>query len=292
MMKLVPSWFAPERTASIVAVLSLSYVFGGVAATLLAREVVAAGGGWRALFLVPALVLSAIAIGCALWVRSGPRAPSPSPRDDSQAARPRLKLLALFGRRQFLVVCALSFTLTLMRETFNTWSVDFLLAARTGRAALAAAALQSIAFDVAGAASILVMGLLYDRLSPVARRRLIVGVLLTLSIVLYLLPAAQARGGLLVVALIAATGLLVYGPYSLLAGALAVESGGAELAGAASGIIDAIGYAAGILSGGMMGRLLDAGGYRLGLHCLAGLTAVSAAIALGLGKSERVVASP
>jgi sugar phosphate permease len=77
-------------------------------------------------------------------------------------------------------------------------------------------------------------------------------------------------------------GLLVYGPYSLLAGVLAVESGGAKMAATAAGIIDGVGYIAGALAGSTLGLLLDKGGYSLGFRALAGVTAVAAVIALGL----------
>jgi sugar phosphate permease len=79
-------------------------------------------------------------------------------------------------------------------------------------------------------------------------------------------------------------GLLVYGPYSLLAGVLAVESGGPELAASASGVIDAVGYGAGVLSGEVLGRIVDAGGYRLGFQCLAALAAISSVCASRLGR--------
>ena len=61
-MKLVPTWFGAGRQATVVAVLSLSYVAGGIAATLLARQVLAEGGGWRAVMGVPSLALLAIGI--------------------------------------------------------------------------------------------------------------------------------------------------------------------------------------------------------------------------------------
>jgi sugar phosphate permease len=84
---------------------------------------------------------------------------------------------------------------------------------------------------------------------------------------------------------------LVYGPYSLLAGALAIESGGKEAAATAAGIIDGVGYVAGALAGTVLGRLLDVGGYTLGFRVLAGVTLVSAGIALGL-EPGRGVAHP
>ena len=86
-------------------------------------------------------------------------------------------------------------------------------------------------------------------------------------------------------ALIGAVGLLVYGPYSLLSGVLAVESGGARLAATAAGVIDGVGYLAAILSGAALGRVLDVGGYALGFRILSALTAVSALLALALRSS-------
>src|SRR5439155_23964421 len=77
MMKLVPTWFARRSTGTVTAVLSLSYVLGGIAATLLARQVVALGGGWRAVMGFPSLVLLAILGACAIFVRRGPPAPAP-----------------------------------------------------------------------------------------------------------------------------------------------------------------------------------------------------------------------
>jgi sugar phosphate permease len=82
--------------------------------------------------------------------------------------------------------------------------------------------------------------------------------------------------------LVGIVGLLVYGPYSLLSGVLAVESGGAALAATAANVIDGVGYVGAILAGATLGTLLDRGGYSLGFGVLACLTGVSAFLALGL----------
>jgi len=281
MMKLVPTWFA-ARQATAVAVLSLSYVAGGVAATLLARAVVEHGGSWRAVMGVPSLPLIAIAVVCAFTVRAGPLAIRPGADQPRAAAWSAARVLVT--RPRFLIVCALSFVLTLVRESFNTWSVDFLATvARPGAGALGAAALKSTTFDLFGALGILAMGAGYDRAPPRARPWLVAGILALLAAVLGALPTTAARAPGAAAWLVGAAGLLAYGPYSLLAGVLAVESGGPAAAATAAGLIDAVGYVAGILAGEALGRLLDAGGYPLGFRCLAALTASAAVIALGLG---------
>jgi sugar phosphate permease len=189
----------------------------------------------------------------------------------------------LVVRPQFQAVCVLSFTLTLLREAFGNWSVDFLLSLQQGgSASLEAAALKSIGFDLAGALPILLMGVLYDRLPPASRRWVIAGILAALSAVLALITTVGKSSPDVTAWLLALTGLLVYGPYSILAGVLAVESGGTDLAATAAGVIDGVGYLAAILAGYAMGRILDTGGYGLAFNLMAGLTLVSAVMALRL----------
>jgi MFS transporter, OPA family, glycerol-3-phosphate transporter len=279
-VKLVPTWFGTLRTATVLAVLSLSYVMGGVAATLLARQIVAWGGGWRAVMGWPSLVLLALVMLCATMVRAGPlhgrTTAGGAPSIGRQA------FWRLLQRPQFLVACGLSFTVTLMRETFNTWTVDFLTTVQTGTKSVSTAALHSIGFDLAGAAAIVLTGFAYDRVAPGSRRWIISGTLLVLAAVLAILPGAAAASPVAGALLVGMVGLLVYGPYSLLSGVLAVESGGASLAATAANIIDGVGYIAAILAGVMLGRLLDLGGYRLGFGVLAVVTAASALLALAL----------
>jgi sugar phosphate permease len=226
----------------------------------------------------PSLVLLALVAICALIVRAGPLAPAAA----TAKAKPRGAVLALLKRPQFILVCVLSFALTLLRETFNVWSVDFLMSMQ-GKQSVAAAALQSTTFDLAGAASIVLMGIAWDRVPRPLRRWMISGILLALAALLVGLPGIAQSSPSAGAWAIGAIGLLVYGPYSLMAGVLAVESGGAELAASASGIIDAVGYTAGVLSGEVLGRIIDAGGYKLGFNCLAVLAALSAICASRLG---------
>jgi sugar phosphate permease len=101
--------------------------------------------------------------------------------------------------------------------------------------------------------------------------------------------AAWSAAGVAV--LVGLVGLLVYEPYSLLAGALAIESGGKEAAATAAGVIDGVGYVAAALAGTVLGRLLDVGGYTLGFEVLAGVTLVSAGIALGLRPTRKMLTS-
>jgi sugar phosphate permease len=296
MVKLMPTWFRPIRMATVIGILSMGYVFGGVAAPLLAATVEHYGGGWRAVMGVPSLVLLGIAAVCVFVVRRGPLHPDPAPADGTEVRESATMddevnlenweaIFSLFHRPRFLVVCGLSFVLTLVRESFNTWSVDYLTSIQGGTKSVALAAVQSTGFDLAGAVSILAMGVVYDRARPESRRWLVAGILAMLTVVIAALPGVGRAHPVTAAWLVGLVGLLVYGPYSLLSGVMAVESGGPRLAATAAGIIDSCGYVAGILAGYALGRLLDLGGYSLGFLCLAILTANSAFIALGIPRT-------
>jgi len=278
-IKLVPTWFGVVRTATVIAVLSLSYVAGGVLATLLARLIVTLGGGWRAVMGIPSAVLLVAVLACALFVKAGPHHPQ---HEISSDGFNRAALFALLRKPQFLVACGLSFAVTLLRESFNTWAVDFLTSVQTGTQSVATAALHSIGFDLAGAGAIVLAGLAYDRMAVGRRRWLMAGTLIVLAAVLAILPGAAKANLLVATWLLGFVGLLVYGPYSLLSGVLAIESGGAALAATSANVIDGVGYLAAILAGVTFGTLLDIGGYALGFGALAGVTAVAAFLALGL----------
>jgi sugar phosphate permease len=113
-------------------------------------------------------------------------------------------------------------------------------------------------------------------------------VLLALAAVLALLP--HVRSTTEATLLIALVGFLVYGPFSLLSGVMALEAGGIGLISTAAGLIDGIGYLAGALAGASLGKLLDVGGYGLGFSVLAVGAAIASAVALLFAPKPLVVA--
>lgn len=289
MLKLVPSWFTGARVATAIAVLSLSYVAGGAAATLLARQVVHVGLGWRAVFVAPAIAIVLLAVPLVFFVKRGPLGEAEPTAADAprEPWRPR-ELLALLRTRTMILGCALSFLVTLLREAFNTWSVAFLVEANGGRAALEVAAVQSVGFDIAGAVGIVVMGAAWTALGARRGTWMVVGSLVLLGVCIAALPAVATQP-LAASALLAAVGLLVYGPFSLLGGLLALAAGGERTAATAAGFVDGVGYVASALAGATLGRVLDVWGYRAGFSALAVLAFLAAALAsrLRLGDDAR-----
>jgi len=291
MLKQVPDWFAPDKLAFTCGLLSLSYVFGGAVAVsfggLIARVT---NDSLTAVLAFPSVVLALLAVLC--WVVL-PRkniavanVPSRTKRDGFRLSR----YLELFAERKFLVVVALSFTLTLLRETFNFWTVDFIRTEGGKEVSNSMAAFLSTPFDLCGALGIVLMGWIFGRLRPVARQWLLVVVLLLLTILLAFLPSLFHFGLWIAATGVGLIGFLVYAPYSLLGGVLSVEVRGSAFAATVSGVVDGTGYIAGFLSGIFFGKLLMLGGYRLGFEFMAGLTLLSAGLCCFLYRKKDIAA--
>ena len=149
------------------------------------------------------------------------------------------------------------------------------------------AALLSTPFDAMGAVGILLLGWILDRLSPGRRNWLLFGILAAVAALIYGLPHFARMKLWMVVAAIGLIGFLSYGPYSLLAGVLAVEIRGKDFVATVAGLVDASGYLAGIVSGYCFGWILDHVGYRLGFHCLGFVTLAAALLCLGLYRRKQ-----
>jgi sugar phosphate permease len=293
MLKQVPNWFAPERLAFTIGLLSLSYVFGGAIALYFAGFIArVTHDSWPAVLAFPSVVLALLAGLC--WVVL-PRKNAPAPIERSKTRQDGFRLsryVELFTERKFLVVVALSFTLTLLRETFNFWTVDFIRTEGGRGVSNSMAAFLSTPFDLCGALGIVLMGWVFGRLPPIGRQWLLVIVLLLLTALLVSLPALFHLGLWVAAAGVGMIGFLVYGPYSLLGGVLSVEVRGQAFAATVSGLVDGTGYVAGFLSGIFFGKLLMWGGYKLGFEFMAGLTLLSAVLCCFLYRKGEATAQP
>lgn len=288
MVKMVSSWFDGKRMPFAIALLSLSFVAGGACATLFAGFVgKVTGNNWRAIMAAPsAVVLILLALIFVLLPRDRAKAAA---RPEARKAAQSGAFRSLLTARQFWVVCALSFTLTLLRETFNTWLVDFLRTEGGPSVSNQVAALLSTPFDIFGAIGILATGWIYGRIQERTRKWLLFILLALLASLLYIIPIIFAMGLGYITVAIGLIGFLIYGPYSLLSGTLSVEIRGPGLAATVSGIVDGVGYAAGILAGAQFGKIVDKTGYSHGFALLAVLAFISAFLCFLLYPQRRSV---
>jgi OPA family glycerol-3-phosphate transporter-like MFS transporter len=173
----------------------------------------------------------------------------------------------------------MSLGVTLMRETFNTWTPTYL--AEGVGLSRASAAGASAFFPLFGGISVLAAGLLSDRLGRGGRAAIIVTGLSLCGIVLVFLGLADLAGrSWQAVAMVSLISFLLIGPYSFMAGAISLDLGGKRGGATASGIIDGVGYLGGIFAGEGMARASVEFGWRGVFLILAGVAFLSSLAAV------------
>jgi len=285
LIKVSSKWFDYSSYGLILGILSVSYLVGDALARQQMGMLIERGYGWRALFVFAAVVAGLMLVANVLWLgesraQEGHPEARPNPLNlfaatESRPASVGALLLPLMRSRAFLLVCLLSFTCTIIRETFNTWTPMY-LRDHLGYSISHAAALSAI-FPGVGAVSVLVAGWLSDRLGLNGRALLLfVGLLATAGALLALVAVRSAPDSLLPLVTIGVVAFCLLGPYSYLGGAFALDFGGKQASAASSGIIDGVGYLGGVLAGDSVARLAVAFGWDGVFVTLAGVSAVAA----------------
>jgi OPA family glycerol-3-phosphate transporter-like MFS transporter len=304
MVKVTSRWFSFSTYGTVMAILSLSYLFGDAASRELMSVLLAHGMGWRGLFLVGAGLLAAIFLACLIFLRESPEGLGLPPVEENPlnvyagdasektAEMPYQKgifaiLRPLAASRSFWLVCILSLCATLLRETFNLWTPTYFT--QVVGLSDSAAASSSALFPFAGGVAVILAGVLSDRLGPLGRGRILYMGLFLTAVALLLLAQVKAHGPAFVaVGLVALVAFLLIGPYSYLAGAMSLDFGGKQGCATASGIIDGVGYLAGVLSGNSMAHIAVSYGWQTMWVILAAVAAFSSAVgALSVWEQRR-----
>jgi OPA family glycerol-3-phosphate transporter-like MFS transporter len=300
LVKVSSRWFSYSTYGTVMAVLSLSYLFGDAACRWVMGQLMAFGFGWRAVFLAGAGSLALLLLANLIFLRETPEErglPSPEANPlnvygeeghDADEEHPGLMaiLRPLLTSFPFWMVCLLSLGTTLLRETFNFWTPTYFVQ-YVGLAASTAAE-RSALFPLFGGISVLVAGVLSDKLGLNGRNMVLVGgMAATAGCLLVLAHTPGHASQWTPVILVALVGFLLLGPYSYLAGAMSLDFGGKRGAATAAGIIDGVGYLAGWLSGDTVARVTVAFGWKNAFLALAGAACVTALIALVLAGYQR-----
>ncbi|MEX0676408.1 MAG: MFS transporter [Pirellulales bacterium] len=305
MVKITGRWFSYSAYGTAMGVVSLSYLFGDAAARQFMALLFRAGFGWREMFWAAAGLLFLFFVLNLLWLKEsslaiGQSEPAANPlnvyggRPQDQEPPPNLRslLVPLVTSGEFLVICLLSLGLTLLRETFNTWSPTYFVEVVGSSSAEAAG--QSALFPLLGGASVLLAGWLGDRLGQGGRSLVMLGGCSLTTVVLWLLGSLHfTTDEIAPVLLVGLAGFLMLGPYSYLAGAISLDLGGKRGGATACGIIDGVGYLGGLLAGETIARLNIAYGWSGAFKALAGvalLTSLAAAVFVGIQRQRRKIA--
>ena len=286
LIKVSSRWFDYTVYGSIVGILSISYLVGDALARQQMGVLIAHGYGWRALFLFAAAVASITLLASFIWLRESrtdagypPARPNPLNLFAQSEAPPAgvwALLRPLLRSRAFLLVCVLSFACTIVRETFNAWTPQY-LRDQLGFS-MSSSATWSAVFPGVGVLSVLACGLLSDYLGLNGRPLLMFLGLSGAAAALVVLMGVHAgtSAGLFPVLMIGLVAFCLLGPYSYLGGAFALDFGGRQASAASSGIIDGIGYLGGVLAGDTVARIAQAYGWEGVFVALAVICALAA----------------
>lgn len=290
MVKITSKWFSYSAYGAVMGIVSLSFLFGDFFSRLYLGQLMKWGLGWRGIFLAAAATLAVIYLVNLFLLKETPKAigeqePEASPDnlfgkeglEDRQTGLKEL-LAPLLRNALFWVVCLLSLGFTLVRETFNTWTPQYLV--EVYRMDKGDAAMQSSLFPLFGGISVLLAGFLSDRLGRGGRAAIILfGLLLSLPGLLALGYARFESLPWLPVALLGAVAFMLIGPYSFLAGAISLDFGGKRGSATACGWIDGVGYLGGVFAGKGVGVVAQRYGWETAFLGLTGVALLSCAAA-------------
>jgi OPA family glycerol-3-phosphate transporter-like MFS transporter len=290
-------WFSYSTYGSVMAVVSLSFLFGDATCRWMMSQLLAHGVGWRGVFFFAAAALAVLMVTSLLLLRETPQerglpAPEVNPRnvyagEDSAGESVSLGaiLRPLFSSFAFWLVCVLAFGATLLRETFNLWTPTYFV--QFAHLTPSVAASRSALFPLCGGVSVLLGGFLSDKLGHNGRNVLVVAGMSACTVCLVLMGRIPASAGAWAPALLVAlVGFMLLGPYSYLAGAMSLDFGGQRGSATAAGIIDGFGYMAGWLSGDTVARVAVAFGWRTAFLGLSGVSLLTALVALVLAAHQ------
>jgi sugar phosphate permease len=304
LVKVSSRWFSYSTYGTVMAVLSLSFLFGDAGCRWVMSELMAHGVGWRGVFLAAACSLACLLLANFLFLRDTPEErglPSPEANPlnvyalEEATTHERMRLGAilkpLLSSFPFWLVCLLSLGTTLLRETFNFWTPTYFVQ-YVGMSPSEAAG-RSALFPLFGGVSVLLAGFLSDKLGLNGRNIVLVSGMAASTVCLVLLSRTPGRPDLLSpvplmpVVLVTLVGFLLLGPYSYLAGAMSLDFGGKRGSATAAGIIDGVGYLAGWLSGDTIARITVRFGWENAFLALAVAAALTALVALVLVWHQR-----
>ncbi len=299
LVKVSSRWFSYSTYGSVMALVSLSFLFGDAGCRWAMSRLLAHGVGWHGVFFFAAACLAILFLTNFLLLRETPlerglAAPQVNPRNVYAAARDDSKgsleikaiLRPLLSSVAFWLVCALAFGTTLLRETFNLWTPTYFVQ-YVGLSSSVAAS-RSALFPLCGGVSVLLGGFLSDKLGAGGRNIIVVVGMVGCTICLVLFGFVPSHGNPLpATLLVAVSGFMLLGPYSYLAGAMSLDFGGEHGSATAAGIIDGFGYIAGWISGDTVARISVAFGWRNAFETLSVVSLLTALVAIGLTFHQR-----
>ena len=289
LVHVVGATFPAAKRGTVMGILSTSYDAGNVVALVLCAGIVSAGYGWRALFVVNPALLLVIAAAVRLAL---PHAALPAGTSRRDQRRIGGAMEHLVHEPSFWFATGMSFLLTFVRAGFMTWTPRFLYEVSVAAhvtSPISSSIAKSAFFGVAGIVGSLVTGRLSDRLGPGRRIPIMSGSLAALVCCTLALAHAGVSSPVVATVGVAACGLFLLGPYSLLAGAISLDIAGDEGAAATTAsIVDAAGYVGASLAAVVLGSVSKRAGWTAAFDLVAGVAMAAMMLSLVWARRTRM----
>ena len=300
-MSIMSHWYISTETGRAVGIISLSYLLGDFAARLSAGMIIGRDGAqWSEPFWIHAGIFAVI--GSLAWalirpvpeniglpdvntygksLGMGPEKTAETPRSEQNEVpsdRSNKWLFTMLSNKYFWLACLIYLGLSVIRYIFWSWSIVFLR--ETGMATASAVVFSSV-FPILGSFGAIFAGWVSDRMN--ARRGPILATMASCMVLsIYIFSKIPIDQPLFLIITLAIIGFTLIGPYSLLAGAMAIDFGSKYSASAAAGIIDGVGAVGAALSGVGMGFLIDKHGWNGAFMIVIAIAFATAALCFSL----------
>ena len=263
--KNVTNFFSRRERGVVMGLWCTNYAVGGLVGGIYAGQI-GEWHGWRASFTVPAITLAVIAVLFLFLQRNRPEdvglapievyhaEPTADPPNPAAAEKPNdgawATILHVIADPMVLLLALVYFCLKPARYAILLWGPKYINES-TG-AGMSESGLVSAMFEFAGPISVVVAGLVSDKVFGARRMPVSVICLFLLAVVLFSLDHLPHNRWMLGAGLFF-IGFLTYAPDSLVSGTAAVDFGTKRGASTASGLVNCAGSLGAIVGGTLPG---------------------------------------
>ncbi len=295
-VKAMEPWFGRRRRGLVMGLWCTNFQIGGLAATALATFLLVRYG-WRAAFLAPAVWVAAVGAVVFFFLVERPEdrglPPAENGERDAESPPPKSPDGAAEGSAFFSIVRepalwilgAAYFGLKLIRYSLLFW-LPFFLKRSLGYEEGAAGYL-STAFEAGGVLGVIAVGWLADRYFSANPLRLATPIIFGLAGSFLLLRVAAPFGMAGVAGALAIIGFLLFGPDTLLSGAVAQNIGRDRATASAAGVINGVGSLGAASQGFVTASISQAWGWNALFLFFVAFAVVSATALLPLAWKRR-----
>jgi sugar phosphate permease len=244
----VAEWTDDTNRRRVMALWATCYQVGGIAASAGAAWLLRFG--WRSAFFGPAVLLAIVAVAVLVSLPSGAGSPARGgPESDDEHRARAAAMRATLASPALWCFGASYFAIKLIRYSLLFW-LPYYLADDLAYSPSAAGYL-STAFEVGGVLGVVGTGLFTHRARGVSRPVLSSAMLVALAAMIFIYTKIAPLGTAANALGLALIGFCLFGPDSLLAGAVAQDAGGPHAAATATGLVNGVGSLGAILQGAL-----------------------------------------